>query len=104
MLLAVKMFFEMFQPRIDNLLHAEHFAAKDLFDVVDVPVRVRKPDVDGPREIVQALIIDQDADKHGKSGKGGRGKSRYQLIRSNHFSIKDIGPGTPAQPAAGIDC
>jgi hypothetical protein len=66
----VKMFFEMFQSRIDNLLHAKHLAAKQVFDIVNVPVCVSEPSIDSAREIVQAPIIDKNADKHGKCGEG----------------------------------
>jgi hypothetical protein len=31
------MFFEMFQPRIDNLLDVKHLAAKQVCDIVDMP-------------------------------------------------------------------
>ncbi len=67
----------MFQPRIDNLLHAKHLTAEHVSDIIDVPVCVREPNVHNTRKIghplvhvVQTLIIHEDADKHGKGGEG----------------------------------
>ncbi len=78
------MFFEVLQPRVDNLLHTEHLAAKQVFDIIDMPVCVGKPDVDGAGKIIQTLIANENADKHGESGEGRRGESRHQLIRNDH--------------------
>jgi hypothetical protein len=68
------MFFEMFQPRIDDLLHAIHFGPEQFLDIVNVPVC-----------IVQALIIDQYANQHCNRGESGCGKRRHQTIGNNHL-------------------
>jgi hypothetical protein len=63
------MFFEVFQARVDDLLHAIHFGPEQFFDIVNVPIG-----------IVQALIIYQYADQHGNRWESGCGKRRHQLI------------------------
>jgi hypothetical protein len=85
------MFFEVFQASIDDLLHPKHFGAEQISDIVDVAICVCKTsinlgetNIDGPRKIVQALIIDQYADQHGNRGESGCGKRRHQLIGNSH--------------------
>jgi hypothetical protein len=103
------MFFEVFQACVDDLLHAEHFAAEKFFAIVNVPVSlvyapvsIGKPDIDlpiciceansdmrktkvhRPREIVQTLIIGQYADKRGNCWESGCGNRQHQLFGSNH--------------------
>lgn len=78
------MFFQMFQPRVNDLFHSKHLGAKGFFYVIDMTISVREPNVDGAGKIVQPLIIDEDADKHGKCREGRSGESRHQLIRSDH--------------------
>ena len=85
------MFFEVFQARVDDLLHPVHFGPKQVPDIVDVPVSVGKTNVDRPCKIVpalikivQALIIDMDADQRGDCWEGCCGYSRHQLFLRNH--------------------
>ena len=54
----------MLQARVEHLLHPKHFRAKQFLHVINVSMslvdalsRVRKPDVDGARKIVQTLIV-----------------------------------------------
>ena len=63
------MFFEVFQPRVKNLLDAKHLGTQDVFRVLDSPVNLIKlpvnlvePQVDGFGKIIQSLIIEQNAD------------------------------------------
>ena len=79
----------MFQPRVDNLFHAERLAAEQVLDIVDMPICVGEPDVDSASKIVETLISHEDANKHGKGGEDRSRESRHQLIRSEHW-LQDI--------------
>jgi hypothetical protein len=95
------MFFEVFQARVDYLLHAEHLRPEQVSDIVNVPVcicktsvNLRETNIDSPGKIVQALIVDQNAHQHGNRGEGSCGKRRHQLIGNYHLStiLPDGGP------------
>jgi hypothetical protein len=79
------MFFEMFQAGGDDLLHTIHFGSQQFFAVVNVPIGLRKSDIHCAGEIVQTLVVDKYADKHGERWHGTRDKGRHQLIRNNHL-------------------
>jgi hypothetical protein len=80
------MFFEMFQPRIDDLLHAIHFGPEQVPNIVDVTICVCKTNVECARKIIQTLVIEEYADQHGNRGKSGSSNRNHQLFRSNHSS------------------
>ena len=63
------MFFEMFHTSVENLLDAVHLASQNVLHVIDMSIIFREPLIHAPREvveplidIVQSLIVDQDAD------------------------------------------
>jgi hypothetical protein len=85
------MFFDVFQSRIDYLLHTVHFGPEHVADIVDVAIRVCEPNFNvcktkiyRPREIIQTLIIDQYADQRGNCWESGCGNRQHQLFGSKH--------------------
>jgi len=76
------MFFEVFQTCVNDLLHAKHLAAKQIPDIVDVPICIGKTNINRSCKIVQPQIIDQNADQYGDRGESGCGKRRHQLFAS----------------------
>jgi|HubBroStandDraft_6_1064221.scaffolds.fasta_scaffold630851_2 hypothetical protein len=79
------MFFEVFQSRVDDLLHTVHFRSQQLFAIVNVAVGIRKSDIHGAGKIVQTLVVDKYAGKHGECWHSTRDKGRHQLIRNDHL-------------------
>jgi hypothetical protein len=88
-------FFDVFQARVYHLFHAKHLGTQQILNVIDMamglinsPVCVGETNIDRACEIVEALIVNEDTDQHGKRGERGCGKRSHQLVRSNHsFSM-----------------
>lgn len=67
----------MFQAGVKNLFHAKHLSTEDLFAIVDPPINLIESDIDIPREVVQALVINEIADQHGERRNSGCRKRRH---------------------------
>jgi hypothetical protein len=64
----------MLETSVEYLLHAEHFAAKNVLDIVDMAVRVRESHINGSLQIGQASVIDENPDDRRHGGESGCGK------------------------------
>jgi len=67
------MFFEVFQPRVKNLLDAKHLATEDVFGILNPPVKLVEPKIHAAAEIaepgiyvavevIQTLIVYENTD------------------------------------------
>jgi hypothetical protein len=73
------MFFEVFQPGVENLLHTVHFGAEQFALFVESPVDFVETLIDSLFEIAQALVIDEEADQNGQCRQPGAYRRDYHL-------------------------
>jgi hypothetical protein len=78
------MLFEVFQARVDNLLHAKHFGSEEVAGIVDAAVELEEAGFHVAAEVVQTLIIYENTDEHGEGGECGCGKRSHELIGDDH--------------------
>jgi hypothetical protein len=65
----VEVFFEVFQASTDDLLHAEDFCTEKVAGIVDPAFDLDETGFHVAVEVVEPLIVNQDADEHGEGGK-----------------------------------
>lgn len=89
--LMVEVFFEVFQAGVKDLFDAVYPGEEDVFGVVNATVnfveariQIIEPPINVTAVVTEALIVDENANEHGKCGKCGRGDRSHELIRDDH--------------------